>query len=112
MESASRSLSKPTPSRIEALVDEIIRARARDGQLDECDLTMSELKAVRDSFSKTLRTALHRRIPYPGEKEREARTTKEETRADRIESAADRPRVSPGQRNPATTVIARRQAAG
>ncbi|MES2706825.1 MAG: HDIG domain-containing metalloprotein [Verrucomicrobiota bacterium] len=106
VESASRSLSKPTPSRIEALVDEIIRARARDGQLDECDLTMSELKTVRDSFSKTLRTALHRRIPYPGEKEKETRL-KDETRAGRIESAADRPR--PVQR-PATTVIARQQA--
>jgi hypothetical protein len=108
VESASRSLSKPTPSRIDALVDEIIRARARDGQLDECDLTMSELKAVRDSFSKTLRTALHRRIPYPGEKEKEVRI-KDETRAGRIESAADRPRPNPQHQpaRPATTVIAR-----
>ena len=77
VESASRSLAKPTPQKIEALVDEIIRGRLRDGQLDECDLTMRDLTAIRESFTKTLRTSLHRRIPYPEEKpaESRARTT-------------------------------------
>ena len=69
VESASRTLTKPTPQKIEALVDEIIRGRLRDGQLDECDLTLRELSLVRASFAKTLRTSLHRRIPYPDEKE-------------------------------------------
>jgi cyclic-di-AMP phosphodiesterase PgpH len=68
VESASRTLTKPTPQKIESLVEEIIRGRLRDGQLDECDLTLRELSLVRDSFTKTLRTSLHRRIPYPNEK--------------------------------------------
>lgn len=102
VESASRSLSKPTPSRIESLVEEIIRARVRDGQLDDCDLTMSDLKAIRESFSKTLRTALHRRIPYPGEKEKETKL-KDETRALRIETSAGRPAAL--TRPPATAVV-------
>ncbi len=72
VESASRTLSKPTPQKIEALVDEIIRGRVRDGQLDECDLTLRELSLVRDSFTKTLRTSLHRRIPYPEDKDNKA----------------------------------------
>lgn len=72
VESASRTLTKPTPQKIESLVEEIIRARVRDGQLDECDLTLRELSLVRDSFTKTLRTSLHRRIPYPDEKDAKA----------------------------------------
>ena len=72
VESASRTLSKPTPQKIEQLVDEIIRGRLRDGQLNECDLTLRELNLVRESFTKTLRTSLHRRIPYPEDKDNKA----------------------------------------
>ena len=104
VESASRSLSKPTPAKIEALVDDIIRSRVRDGQLDDCDLTMSDLKNIRDSFSKTLRTALHRRIPYPDEKDNNSKP-RDETKSMRrepMDRERDRPRsVS----RPATTVV-------
>jgi cyclic-di-AMP phosphodiesterase PgpH len=93
VESASRSLSKPTPAKIEALVDDIIRSRVRDGQLDECDLTMSDLKGIRDSFTKTLRTALHRRIPYPEEKEgKENKPPRDETKVIRRDPERDRER--------------------
>ncbi len=78
VESASRSLRKPTPQKIRALVDDIVFNRIKDGQLDDCGLTVSDLKAVRDCFSKTLRSMLHSRIDYPrkaaektGEKETE-----------------------------------------
>jgi membrane-associated HD superfamily phosphohydrolase len=94
VESASRSLSKPTPAKIEALVEDIIRSRVRDGQLDDCELTMSDLKAIRDSFTKTLRTALHRRIPYPDEKDGKDSRPKDETKSTRRESPErDRPRT-------------------
>jgi putative nucleotidyltransferase with HDIG domain len=73
VESASRALAKPTPQRIEAMVEEIVRSRLKDGQLDECALTMNDLHAVRESFVKTLRTSLHRRIPYPDEKPEEGK---------------------------------------
>ena len=67
IESASRTISKPSPSRIKALVDEIVFKRIRDGQLDACGLTMSELSKIRTVFSKTLRSMLHARIEYPKE---------------------------------------------
>lgn len=69
VESASRSLKKPTPAKIRALVDEIVMSRVRDGQLDECDLKMSDLLKVRISFAKTLRSMMHSRIDYPKEDE-------------------------------------------
>ncbi len=98
VESASRSLSKPTPAKIEALVEDIIRSRVRDGQLDDCDLTMSDLKGIRDSFTKTLRTALHRRIPYPEEKDNKDAKPKDETKVMRrepMDRERDRPRAVP-----------------
>lgn len=70
-EAASRSLQKPSPSKIEALVWEIFRKRIRDGQLDEADMTFGELAKVRDSFVKTLTMMNHGRIAYPKEEEKD-----------------------------------------
>lgn len=65
VESASRCLEKPTPQRIEELVDDIVSSRVADRQLDECDLTFKELREVAESFCFTLTSMLHRRIAYP-----------------------------------------------
>jgi putative nucleotidyltransferase with HDIG domain len=65
VESASRSLEKPTPQKIEQLVNELIEERIADGQLDECDLTLGELRKIAERFRFTLMTMLHTRIAYP-----------------------------------------------
>jgi putative nucleotidyltransferase with HDIG domain len=65
VESASRSLEKPTPQKIEQLVNELIEERIADGQLDECDLTLGELRVIAARFRFTLATMLHTRIAYP-----------------------------------------------
>src|SRR5438309_1994593 len=65
IESASRSLEKPTPQKIETLVNELIEERISDRQLDECDLTLGELKTIADRFRFTLLSMLHSRIAYP-----------------------------------------------
>jgi len=65
VEGASRCMLKPTPQKIEALIAEIIEDRFRDGQLDDCSLTLRELRVVAGSFSKTLLSMLHARISYP-----------------------------------------------
>jgi putative nucleotidyltransferase with HDIG domain len=67
IESASRSLQKPTPAKIRALVDDLVRAKINDGQLDDCPLTLRELALVKESFAGTLRSMLHTRIDYPKE---------------------------------------------
>jgi membrane-associated HD superfamily phosphohydrolase len=63
-EAASRSLSEPTPGKIDTLVSDIITNRLLDGQLNDSDLSMSELQTVRESIKKSLRTMLHLRISY------------------------------------------------
>jgi putative nucleotidyltransferase with HDIG domain len=65
VESASRSIEKPTPQKIEQLVTEIIQQRIADHQLDECELTLGELGVIAERFRFTLMTMLHTRIAYP-----------------------------------------------
>ncbi len=64
-EAATRSMPKPTPTKIEALVWEIFRKRIRDGQLDEANLTFAELSQIKKSFVQTLTMMNHGRIAYP-----------------------------------------------
>ena len=70
IEAASRSMEKPTSSRIEALVTEIVDSRLLDGQLDNCDLTMAQIGAIKKSFMFTLTNTLHSRIAYPKNEDR------------------------------------------
>lgn len=65
IESASRSLQKPTPAKIRAMVEDLVRAKINDGQLDECPLTLREIAQLKESFANTLRSMLHSRIDYP-----------------------------------------------
>jgi putative nucleotidyltransferase with HDIG domain len=67
VESASRALEKPTPAKIEQLVRELIDQRLADHQLDECDLTLRDLKKIAERFRFTLMSMLHTRIAYPKE---------------------------------------------
>lgn len=64
-EAASRSLEKPTASKIESLVWEIIRKKIKDGQLDDAILSLNDLAKAKTSFIKTLTSMLHSRINYP-----------------------------------------------
>jgi len=69
VESASRSLKKPTPQKIKNLVRDLVMARVTSGQLDNSGLTMGEIKGACDSFSATLRSMMHTRIDYPKDDE-------------------------------------------
>jgi putative nucleotidyltransferase with HDIG domain len=65
VEAASRSLTRPTPSRIKNLVREIINLRIMDGQLDECDLTFRDLHKIAERFEHILHGTFHTRVKYP-----------------------------------------------
>ncbi len=68
VESASRTLKEPTPKRIQSLVHEISMKRLLDGQFDECDLKMNEIRMIEESLIKSLLAAHHGRVRYPGQK--------------------------------------------
>ncbi|MEN6356863.1 MAG: HDIG domain-containing metalloprotein [Armatimonadota bacterium] len=64
VEAASRGLSKPTPAKIELLVNQIVADKLRDGQLDECELTFKDLSRITDCFVRGLTSIMHARIDY------------------------------------------------
>ncbi|EDS76535.1 HD family phosphohydrolase [Clostridium massiliodielmoense] len=68
VEAAVRSIKQPTKGKIEEMVNNIIKARLNEGQLDNCDLTLKDLEKIRKSFLKTLSGIYHQRIEYPTEK--------------------------------------------
>ncbi|NOZ39348.1 MAG: HDIG domain-containing protein [Planctomycetes bacterium] len=67
VESASRALKEPTPSRIESIVEELSRKRLLDGQFDDCGLTLEEVRKVGESLVKSLTAVYHGRVKYPGQ---------------------------------------------
>jgi putative nucleotidyltransferase with HDIG domain len=66
VEAASRTLTDPIPTRISALVDRIINHFFLDGQLDDCELTLKDLREIKSHFVYLLTSMFHRRINYPG----------------------------------------------
>lgn len=82
VEGASRALAEPTPSRIRGLVQRIIEERVRDGQLDDCALTLQDLAKIREAFIPVLTAIFHVRAPYPEAPRREARRPESEARRD------------------------------
>ncbi|MCH1624976.1 HD family phosphohydrolase [Fredinandcohnia quinoae] len=67
VEAAVRSMSNPTPQKIEALVNNIISDRLQDGQFDECDITLKELDIIAKALCESLNGIFHSRIEYPAE---------------------------------------------
>jgi hypothetical protein len=65
-EAAARSLDDPTPENIRYIVTKIIDAILADDQLDECDLTLRELRQIREAMIKSLVAIYHSRVDYPG----------------------------------------------
>jgi membrane-associated HD superfamily phosphohydrolase len=66
VEAASRTLSEPTTAKIRGLIRTITDDVLQDGQLDETDLTLSDLRLVAEAFHRVLANIFHQRIDYPG----------------------------------------------
>jgi hypothetical protein len=66
VEAAGRTLTEPTPAKIRGLVRALVDDIQRDGQLDETDLTLADLRGIAETFVRVLSTLYHRRIDYPG----------------------------------------------
>ncbi|HBM3472433.1 TPA: HD family phosphohydrolase [Listeria innocua] len=69
VEAAVRSSSEPTMAKITEIIDGIIKDRFLDGQFTECDITIKEIKIIRDTLIATLNGIYHQRIHYPDDKD-------------------------------------------
>jgi len=64
-EAMVRASADRSPERIDAIVEEVLAERLAEGELDECDLTLRDLRTVAESFKRTLLGVYHPRIEYP-----------------------------------------------
>jgi putative nucleotidyltransferase with HDIG domain len=74
VEAAVRALERPTRRKIQGVIQEIIRQRVEDGQLDESALTQGDLHRISDAFDMSLVGLLGHRIQYPGHAQEAARS--------------------------------------
>ncbi len=68
VEASVRSIANPTNGKIEEMVNNIIKERLNEGQLDHCNLTLKDIDIIRTSFLKSLSGIYHKRIEYPDDK--------------------------------------------
>jgi putative nucleotidyltransferase with HDIG domain len=72
IEASARALEDPLPQKLEAMIDELIRRRLEEGELDECPLTLKDLTKIKGAFLGVLVGIHHSRIKYPEDAEQAA----------------------------------------
>jgi putative nucleotidyltransferase with HDIG domain len=69
VEAIVKSIEKPTPKRIEDVVQQTVHQKLDDGQFDECQLTMREIHAAGEAIREAIIGFLGPRIEYPNAKD-------------------------------------------
>jgi len=87
IEAAVRSIKEPDIVKIEDMIDRITKKKLDDGQLDECPLTLDELRKIKGTVNGNtgmlpiLRGIFHIRIEYPEEKTKQSDSAKQKVNA-------------------------------
>lgn len=79
-ESAVRSITEPDQEKVENMINNIINARIKEGQLDEAPLTFKDISNIKISFKNILLGQFHKRIKYPKQEEMENKSPAEENK--------------------------------
>lgn len=66
-EAAVRSLKNADNVKIKQTIEELIKKKFVDGQLDECNITLQDLNKIVNAFVNVLKGSYHERIEYPKE---------------------------------------------
>ena len=64
-EARVKAESPKTTEEIEGIVAEIIKNALNQGQLDQSDLTLNDLRIITKSFTRTIQNTYHHRVIYP-----------------------------------------------
>lgn len=67
-EARARATNPHTDDEIRSVIDAVIQNITDSGQLDNTDLTLNDLKTIRNSFFNTIKRSYHPRIKYPDQK--------------------------------------------
>jgi putative nucleotidyltransferase with HDIG domain len=96
-EAAVRTLKKPTASRLEKFIQELIMAKFEHGQLAESELTFKDLELIKRTFVRVLAGFYHSRIEYPKLAKDDINPEEGETETETPPADNGRGPVSPGE---------------
>ncbi len=65
IEATARAERPTTPEKIHAIIDRMVDERLRDGQFDECELTLHDIQQIKEAFFDVLQGLFHPRVKYP-----------------------------------------------
>jgi putative nucleotidyltransferase with HDIG domain len=72
IEAIARSMSDPSPAKLEAMIDRFIDERIAEGQLSYTPLTFEDIFKIKQAFLSILAGMYHARVKYPGQERLEA----------------------------------------
>lgn len=87
VDAAARGLDDPTPSRVKGVVVKVLETRLSEGDLDDSNLTLSDLAHIRDSFVPVLAAFFHARSAYQAPEEETRRNAPARDREPTTKSA-------------------------
>ena len=70
-ESTVRSMTEPDAKKVENVINNLVKIRVEDGQLNDCPLTFKDITKIKKSFLNVLIGQHHKRIRYPKQDEME-----------------------------------------
>ncbi len=65
VEATVRANRDHSAENVTAIIDRIVQERINGGQLDECDLTLADIRKIKVSFLSVLQGIFHPRVEYP-----------------------------------------------
>lgn len=101
IEASSRTMSDPTPAKIQGMVQKTINRVFSSDELEESDLTLNDLHQIAKSFTRVLNGLFHRRVEYAESVEKgkeakiEAHEDKEQKPVEKIDDSS-RPNLEKG----------------
>lgn len=83
VEAACHTLDNPTSGRLEKFISNLISQKIEHGQLDNCELTFSDIAKIKNSFVNLLTGYYHNRIKYQNQQDPDSQNqTKKENNED------------------------------
>ncbi|MCW0484133.1 HD family phosphohydrolase [Gaoshiqia sediminis] len=67
IEAATRALKEKTPDNLKTVIENMVQQKVDDGQLDNADLTLRDIRIVKETLTEKLMNIYHIRIEYPKE---------------------------------------------
>ena len=65
IEAASRTINNPTKEKLSSLIDNIVKSKMAEGELNDSGLTLQDIETIKRISLQKILISLHERIKYP-----------------------------------------------